>query len=170
MVQQHTPVSTSVAGKNGASPAAGRRNPALRANMIRARFTEQGRRDKHQIERVVQSMRVDPNNALISFMQLGKIPRNQLDNFMILAAESVMLPENRPRDLPEGAIDIWDESLIARLTYARPLMEWSVDGGMVDKMSNAIVGFVQMLMRPFRRRQMREMNNAEQSDGDGEYE
>jgi hypothetical protein len=131
---------------------------------------EQGRRDRHQIERVVQSMRVDPNNPLIGFFQMGKIPRNQLDNFMILAADSVMLPKNRPPELADGSLDIWDEDLTARLTYARPLMEWSIDGGMVDKLQNAIVGFVQMLMRPFRRRQMREMNTEESASSDPEYE
>lgn len=148
-----------------------KRNGVTPASRIRARFYEAGRKDKHQIERVIQSLRVDPGNPLVSFLEMGKIPQNQLDNFMILAAESILLPENRPPDLPEGFLNIWDDRIEARLLYARMLGQWSVDGAMVDKISNGLVGFVQMLMRPFRRRQMKEMAATEQSDApDSEYD
>ena len=107
----------------------------------------------------------------LAFLEMGKIPQDQLDNFMILAAESILLPENKPDDLPEGSLNIWDERLEARLLYARMLGQWSVDGSMVDKLSNGLVGFVQMLMRPFRRRQMKEMQAGDQADSpDNEYD
>lgn len=141
------------------------------AQRIRARMYEAGRKDRHQIERVIQSLRVDPGNPLVAFLEMGKIPQHQLDNFMILAAESILLPENRPHDLPEGSLNVWDERLEARLLYARMLGQWSVDGAMVDKIGNGLVGFVQMLMRPFRRRQMRDMHAAEAADSsDPEYD
>ena len=156
---------TLATAKKPATPTA---SPAART---RAKFYEAGRKDKHQIERVIQSLRVDPNNPLVAFLEMGKIPQDQLDNFMILAAESILLPENKPDDLPEGSLNIWDERLEARLLYARMLGQWSVDGSMVDKLSNGLVGFVQMLMRPFRRRQMKEMQAGDEANAqDSEYD
>lgn len=152
-------------------PNADKRNPALPSSRIRTRFFEAGRRDKHQIEKVIQTLRVDPGHPLVSFLQMGKIPQNQLDNLMIMAAESIMLPENRPENLPEGSLDLNSDDLLARLVYVRPLAQWSVNGSMVDKIGAGMVGFVQMLMRPFRRRQMKEMNTSEMAEtSDSEFD
>lgn len=113
------------------------------------------------MEKVLLTRRMAANIPIMNFFELGNIPQHQLDNLMLLGSESLLLPELRPDGLPEDATTWYANDLTGRLLITRMAGQWSVDGKMVDNDHNAVVGVLQWLSRPFRRRQMREAMAAE---------
>ena len=134
--------------------------------MVRARMYNVGQRSGNALERVPQVLLVDAQNPQARLMQQARYPRDIIGDVMILLNDGALAPDRRPADLPESSLNVWDRDAGSRLAMSRGLLEWSVDGGMVDAMGRGMEGVFRLFGRAFRRRTNSEVRNEERQDDD----
>ena len=135
---------------------------------VRARMYGAGQKQGHPLAKASQVVLIDPDSPTSRALQMMKLPRERVDDAMILLVDGALAPERKPRDLPENSLNIWDADTGTRLMWLRGHLEWAVDGGIVDVMKGIATVLWSMLTRFNRRRVQREAANEEHSGDDEE--
>ena len=123
-------------------------------------------RENSNATRLVQSPQTDPDNPAVSALQKGRISGREAPAFALLFAESVLLPENRPPDLPKGSLEIYSSDYVQRFTWASYFLRASEEGWMVKGILGSVNGLMSHFARPFVKRERRELYASEESSAE----
>ena len=161
-------VSANGAASDNASPDGGPSGLAYFAQRREMAFGL-GQKQGNQLYKPAEAVLIAADNPLLRLAQLGSFPRHMLGSFVVMMATGPMLPKNRPRHANGAIYDlIYSDDFLTRCGVARMVLEHSVDGGIVGKITEILHGITFGLFRGGRRRINREMMQQEREDDDSQ--